>query len=132
MRESVAKGWGRKNDVCGHLDKKHCALGLCTPCYHERRTISAEERRKANLKHKYAITSEQYDLMFVKQNGVCAICERPPKKKRLAVDHDHVTLRVRGLLCWWCNNRVVPRMNTVPILRRAIEYLQSDFDGREL
>lgn len=81
---------------------------------------------------KFGITPEQYDRMLADQNGVCAICERPPKNRRLAVDHDHDTGRVRGLLCWWCNNRVVPKLNTPHVLRRAIDYLERDFDGRGL
>lgn len=70
--------------------------------------------------------------MFLMQGGVCKICSRPAKTKRLAVDHDHKTGRVRGLLCWWCNNRVVPGLNTPTILRKAIAYLEDDFDGRNL
>lgn len=46
------------------------------------------------------ITEGQYALMFNSQKGVCAICKSPPSaKKRLSVDHDHVTGYVRGLLC---------------------------------
>lgn len=44
-----------------------------------------------------------YIRMSEIQGGVCAICERPPKKGRLYTDHCHVTGRVRGLLCPGCN-----------------------------
>lgn len=88
--------------------------------------------RAQNLKFRFQISPEQYDQMFALQDGLCAICRRPPKKKRLAVDHDHTTLRVRGLLCWWCNNRIVAKRNTVAMLEKAIAYIQSEFDGRLL
>jgi hypothetical protein len=45
--------------------------------------------------------------MLERQAGVCAICGRPPRGGRaLDVDHDHVTGRVRGLLCGNCNRAV--------------------------
>src|SRR5216683_6936514 len=61
----------------------------------ERRTF---HRRRQTLK-KYGLTLAEYDTLFAAQEGLCAICRRPPGKKSLAVDHEHGTGRVRGLLC---------------------------------
>ena len=61
------------------------------------------QRRVWHLKAKYGITIAQYDEMFANQGGACSICLRPVGQQRLAVDHDHVTGRVRGLLCARCN-----------------------------
>jgi hypothetical protein len=60
------------------------------------------------LIRKYGITLETYVLLFEKQKGRCAICGRSQKdfKRRLAVDHDHETGKIRGLLCVGCNNLV--------------------------
>lgn len=60
--------------------------------------------RNIRLK-KFGITEEEYEALLKRQNGVCAICKGPPdtRWKRLAVDHDHVTREVRGLLCMVCN-----------------------------
>lgn len=55
---------------------------------------------------KYGITAEQYNQMFATQDGVCAICGRPPKTKRLHVDHDHKTGKIRSLLCMMCNTKL--------------------------
>lgn len=44
-----------------------------------------------------------YERMLEAQGGGCAICETKPKTRRLHVDHDHRTGRVRGLLCFRCN-----------------------------
>jgi hypothetical protein len=54
---------------------------------------------------KMGITEEKYGQIFDSQNGVCAICKGPPdtRWKMLAVDHDHGTGKVRGLLCMTCN-----------------------------
>lgn len=59
--------------------------------------------RKYQLKSKYGITSEEFLRLEERQGGICAICFEPPKSRRLSVDHDHITGRVRGLLCTRCN-----------------------------
>lgn len=57
----------------------------------------------ARLRREYQITLEEYNLIIEHQKGCCAICRRPPKGARLAVDHNHITGEVRGLLCMQCN-----------------------------
>lgn len=63
-------------------------------------------RTNYHLKNTYGITSEDYDQKLLEQNGVCALCETPPKKKRLNVDHNHETGEVRKLLCTPCNTKI--------------------------
>lgn len=63
------------------------------------------DRRK--LLGNYGLTLADYDKMFEKQNGVCAVCKQIDiTGKRLAVDHNHKTGKVRGLLCQKCNIRL--------------------------
>ena len=57
------------------------------------------------IKKTYGITGEQYEALYEAQGRTCAICKRATgKSKRLAVDHDHGSGFVRGLLCSTCNN----------------------------
>jgi recombination endonuclease VII len=56
----------------------------------------------ADLKRLYGISVVEYDALLAKQGGVCAIC-RKHSKRRLCVDHCHLTGTVRGLLCDRCN-----------------------------
>lgn len=63
-----------------------------------------EKARRARLLRLYNITPEEYEIILAFQKGVCAICERPPTKTRLAVDHDHATGLTRGLVHWPCNS----------------------------
>jgi len=87
--------------------------------------------RDRQLRRDYGITEAQYEAILAQQNGVCAICFRPPKKLRLGVDHDHKTGRVRGLLCFRCNHRLLGRgLEDVQLHLFAAMYLHSDFDGR--
>jgi hypothetical protein len=67
----------------------------------------ADQVRK-RLRHRYGITPDDYDAMLAAQDGHCYFCsaEVSPYGRRLSVDHDHVTGRVRGILCLRCNNNI--------------------------
>lgn len=63
--------------------------------------------RAGQMKRKYGITIKQYDDLLSSQQGRCFLCGiAPTERKRLAVDHDHKTGEVRGLLCAPCNMAV--------------------------
>ena len=78
--------------------------------------------RKSVFKNQYGITPEQYDQMFLSQNGKCRICKRV-SDKRLNVDHCHNTGKIRGLLCWNCNIGIGYMKHSVEILKTAVQYL---------
>lgn len=59
--------------------------------------------RKKHLRAHFGITIDQYNELLYRQHGVCALCGKPPERIRLAVDHNHETQEVRGLLCGSCN-----------------------------
>ena len=80
---------------------------------------------------KYGITERQYRLMLRRQKGRCSICGTLPKKRRLAVDHCHLTGRVRGLLCYHCNRFWVAK-NTAVNIEAVYQYVLAEFDGRTL
>ena len=69
----------------------------------------------------YNITLSEYDEMFEKQEGNCAICGLPEITQRLAVDHNHKTGQIRELLCTHCNF-VVGTVES-DIMKKAIEYV---------
>jgi len=63
------------------------------------------------------------------QGGRCAICRNPsPGGKRLCVDHDHATGRIRGLLCGACNLVLGYARDSEAVLASAIQYLAQDID----
>lgn len=95
-----------------------------------------EERKDKYLREQYGLTYRQYKEMLFLQKGLCKICLRPPKEGGLPlrVDHDHKgNHRVRGLLCYRCNHRLLGRgLEDAFLHQQAALYLLSDFDGRLL
>lgn len=95
------------------------------------RCLQCWEKRLATKPHKTSamlISKEMYHAMLIQQRGLCAICERPANEaqgiqRRLAVDHDHATNVVRGLLCHHCNMGLGAFQDDSSRLRRAIQYL---------
>lgn len=84
-----------------------------------------EERWRSHLRQHYGITPEEYDAMVALQEGVCAICLKPPseKERKLSVDHCHNSQRVRKLLCRFCNVLVGHLEGKPDLVRRAYEYI---------
>ena len=81
--------------------------------------------RDRAYRKKYGISLEQYDEIFQKQKGLCALCLRPSKTYKLAVDHDHKTKKIRGLLCLICNRVVLSRIDLIPgYLERITDYVK--------
>ena len=86
-------------------------------------------RWEDHLRRSFGITAEDYNRTLEFQGGVCAICEEPPKKRRLAVDHDHKTGEIRGLLCWRCNHTLGSLERgrdpewLVEVMNKIIEYV---------
>lgn len=78
------------------------------------------------LKFNYGITLEQYNQIFEQQQGRCAICgiEQIKTMKRFAVDHNHITNKVRGLLCNRCNLAIGLFEDSIVGLNKAVEYLK--------
>src|SRR5207247_5959942 len=87
-----------------------------------------------NLRYKFKITLEEYNFLFIKQNGLCKICnkseivKRNGKIKNLAVDHCHKTGKVRGLLCQSCNIMIGNSQDNINLLKFVIVYLEENFE----
>jgi hypothetical protein len=90
---------------------------------------AAARRREAI----YGISESQYRAILILQGGGCAVCGRPPAKRRLAVDHDHTCCPgrnscgkcVRMLACWTCNKFLEHIKDDPRVLERAAQYLRN-------
>jgi Recombination endonuclease VII/HNH endonuclease len=89
-----------------------------------------------DLRKKFGITLAEYCAMLVAQDGKCGICgleetaTRGGNLKALAVDHDHVTGKIRGLLCQECNQAIGKFRDNRDTLLSAIRYLDKH-SGRD-
>lgn len=74
------------------------------PHYHD----SVYKARRRTLWYRYGLTLEDYWNMLFKQDGKCYICKRDQEEigQNLRVDHNHITDKIRKLLCGSCNNRL--------------------------
>jgi hypothetical protein len=71
--------------------------------------------------------------MLAAQGGACAICKEPrPEERTLHVDHDHETGKIRGLLCFRCNNALGDLRENFDLAQKAAEYLDRDDELAEL
>lgn len=95
------------------------------------REAGETERRRRRIK-KYGISDDEYEALLIAQRGLCAICHLPETKRDykygtlcpLAIDHDHETGVVRGLLCNSCNRGIGLLKDDAQNVRRALAYLE--------
>lgn len=94
-----------------------------------------QKARERHLRRSYGINASEYGALLSRQAGVCAICGQPEQhaggrhgdtQRQLAVDHDHETGMVRGLLCSFCNTAIGALRHDVNLLARAITYLTGE------
>lgn len=92
-------------------------------------------KRDSYLRRTYGITEAEYEEIFRIQRGRCWICEKPPKNRRLHVDHKHLKRdkkqpghqkrpNVRGLCCWQCNSLLAKGKDDPYRFERAAKYLR--------
>ncbi|MBX4212608.1 endonuclease VII domain-containing protein [Candidatus Pacearchaeota archaeon] len=89
--------------------------------------------RKSQLKLNYGITPEIYNEMLSNQENSCAICKTNTPTGRwkvFAVDHCHLTNKIRGLLCNECNRGMGLLKDNAGLLRAAADYLDFHNKGR--
>jgi hypothetical protein len=156
VRDAYEKRNGRKQATnskthkwCPHCQtcKPHAAFqrtngkrkrlsGYCKKCQqtinrikHASRT--PEARRNDSYKRLYGITLQEYECMLKEQDGRCKLCgttEPGGRGNHFAVDHDHVTNEIRGLLCQKCNQGLGLFCEDPMLLAKAIKYLKGAHD----
>lgn len=84
--------------------------------------------RNYAYQRKYGITIEEYEVILKTQDGHCLFCSanRSSTGKRLAVDHNHKTGKIRGLLCFK-HNTVIGALEQQPgLLDSIVKYLKDN------
>lgn len=125
--KSLEEFYRNRSREDGHSGQcKICANSATKKSYSKDEEKTRLSFHRANLKRNFGITPEQYQELLDKQQGCCAICDKhhSEMKTRLAVDHDHHTGEIRGLLCQYCNYRLVGRHRDGTLLRKIAAYVE--------
>lgn len=86
----------------------------------------ADRTHDKYVQRQYGLEPGEYLRLLSEQDGRCAICTRIPRRRRLAVDHSHLSGKVRALLCLSCNHDTLGRLEADPIaLLNLIEYVKN-------
>lgn len=104
-------------------------MGICRPCNRtQKRNQYLSKWRGSKKSGAIRITKELYEQMLSRQEGGCAICGRTEGEEGrfLAIDHDHTTGRLRGLLCFACNVAIGHLGDDPDTLQKAVSYLQNN------
>lgn len=111
------------NDFYRHGPSKDGFRNICKECSILYRNTVGKERQ---LKNRYGISINQYNDLFNKQSGNCAICgvHQSELKISLAVDHCHKTGEIRGLLCGNCNRGIGYLKDDQRNIEKALDYLK--------
>lgn len=110
-----------------HPDRPHKGNGLCDRCYSNARYArNGKPWHNRRLRSNFGLTSAEYDAMLSEQGGVCRLCGGTNTDgRRLAVDHNHETGAIRGLLCGNCNRAIGLLRDSADLLRKAADYLDN-------
>lgn len=123
--------------TCGEekpTDEFYFQRRACKPCVREDqrrfRDSQPDYNHARNLQRRYGLSVDEYQTLLANQNFACPICEveisntiEYKGKRPVAVDHNHETGDVRGILCSMCNLMLGHARENTSILYRAIVYL---------
>lgn len=130
----ICSACNKELELSNFSDDKRGKQGKASRCKHcekhrklEWSRNNKEWKRNHYFITKYSISSKDYDKMFEEQSGKCAICFQTPEethRKMLYVDHNHITGKVRGLLCHHCNTSLGLAKDSIATLTKMIDYLK--------
>lgn len=119
---------------CGGVCHSKQEPYVCKKCKKLPKEELIERRSESYRKWKYGLENGEFDALWVVFKGCCAICDKPlkpPIRGRgqpldvVAIDHDHVTGNIRGLLCNACNKGLGLFFDDPEILTKAARYLNN-------
>lgn len=89
---------------------------------------ASQATHASHVQRTYDLSPQDYQRLLDWQGGRCYVCQQVPRVRRLAVDHDHRTGQVRGLLCsndeWGCNVLLARVLNDPDAARRLVDYVE--------
>lgn len=121
--ESTAQSLANQRRACDQCGAEYTPTGGGQRFCPNHRRISSPGNRARPQHRRIYLQGGLYDTILADQEGGCGICGQLPNGNRLAIDHDHGTGEVRGLLCQQCNTGLGSFRDNLELLKRAIAYL---------
>jgi hypothetical protein len=88
------------------------------------KACTRQAAHESRVEKTYGITPERYEEIFARQGRRCGICRSKPASIRFAVDHDHQSGAVRGILCKRCNHDLLGGAHdSIDLMWAAMKYL---------
>jgi hypothetical protein len=115
-----ARKWRKKYYEANKDEAKERGKRWCDSHREHRQKYS----KTYKLKTLYGITQEDRNKIIEFQKGICPVCHDILDGIKSCVDHNHVTNKVRGILCNNCNLLLGSSRDNISILESAIEYLK--------
>ena len=115
LKKELKKKWDSEN--VEHRKEYAKKFNVMRPDYH----------KEKHLAYAYGLSIEEYEKMRLAQNCRCAVCgkhEQDTHRKRLFVDHDHSTGKIRALLCQQCNTALGMVNDDKDVLFALVGYLE--------
>jgi hypothetical protein len=108
------------------LNKEHCYKYK-----NEWRSRNKHKTKNEKLKSRFGITIENFNRILDQQKNKCGICgstfvDKKNDPSQPCVDHNHLTLKVRGILCRKCNGGLGGFNDDKKTLEAAFQYLRTN------
>jgi hypothetical protein len=105
-------------------------IPLCLMCKRENgmkwRVANRDQIRQRSRIGRYGMSQDEFEMMWMKHIGACAICGASFGNQPYRIDHCHKTGRVRGLLCVSCNTGIGLFKDNPGLLLNAMRYLSEN------
>lgn len=117
-----------------HPEKVRQAVAKCRDALKRDPEQYSAYIKDRNFLSRYGVTTNQVQDLILSQSGVCGLCKQPfgdQRSKRPAVDHDHTTGQIRGILHQACNMAIGHLGDNLEGASKAVAYLSSDLGAEE-
>lgn len=118
-------------------NQKHLLKSRCNDCLYKEHKRWVEENPEAVREYRakdkwtlqkrcarHGITPEEFWSIYEEQDGACPVCDKPIEAEDSAIDHNHKTGEVRGILCKTCNRALGLLGDSPDTMFRGFTYLQ--------
>ena len=117
--------------------EKHLLKSRCNICLYKQHKEwvenNPETAREYRAKDRWSlkkrcdrhnITVEEFWALYEEQDGTCPVCDKAIEAENSAIDHNHETGLVRGILCKNCNRGLGLLGDSPATMARAEQYLK--------